>query len=424
MFNQAELRKRPTYNELIQEIEEDVRIVLPDRRAKFLRDSPYLSYLDNETYLEIEDQQKKMAMQQQTEQTIRQVASSSGQTASVVRAQNRSEAKQATRGFLSSLYSRASPQKAQTADPDDFFSPSSPSGEPQIAGAISMVSPELKSVLNESEPKPLNLASLFSDVADAQPHEQLAEQLTQNLGQISKAMNGGGSASSSSAAAAMDESAPMEDDKSGIKRKDKVASEDTRSPPRARAKGMAKQTPDSKAQLRTIIDASTQTLTGREIQSLTANVNNGFEIPAAIQNSVSKGKLDELKAMQLEKEYENLMADLAQEGGYADMKSDVAGKKAPKPPKGGERAVKTDKFKKDYKPPDLKRKVNPKTGFVEMGTDMDKSTAKSHWNTKGIGYIKDQLELRGFKIPNAQLTGANKLKKKDLLGMLYRHDKI
>ena len=70
MFNQQELRKRPTYNELIQEIEEDVRIVLPDRRAKFLRDSPYLSYLDNETYMEIEDQQKQIGIQQQTEQSI------------------------------------------------------------------------------------------------------------------------------------------------------------------------------------------------------------------------------------------------------------------------------------------------------------------------------------------------------------------
>ena len=277
--------------------------------------------------MEIEDQQKQIGIQQQTEQSIRQQAASSGQTASVLRAQNRSEAKQATRGVLSGIYTRASPQKAQPEDPDDFFSPSSPSGEPNIPGAISMVSPELKSILNESEPKPLNLARLFSGVADAQPHEQLTEQLTQNLGQISKAINGGGSASSSSAAAAMDESVPMEDDKSGTKRKDKVASEDMRSPPRARAKGMAKQTPDSKAQLRTIIDASPQTLTGREIQSLTANVNNGFEIPEAIQNSVNKGKLDELKAMQLEKEYENLMADLAQEGGYADMKSDVAGKK-------------------------------------------------------------------------------------------------
>ena len=74
MFNQSELRRRPTYNELIQEISEDYTVVFPDRRAKFLRDSPYLSYLDNETYLEVEDQQKQLGIQQQTEQTIRQEA--------------------------------------------------------------------------------------------------------------------------------------------------------------------------------------------------------------------------------------------------------------------------------------------------------------------------------------------------------------
>ena len=51
------------------------------------------------------------------------------------------------------------------------------------------------------------------------------------------------------------------------------------------------------------------------------------------------------------------------------MKSDVAGKKAPKPPKGGERAVKTDKFKKDYKPPEATTgRLNPTTGFVDQGT--------------------------------------------------------
>ena len=119
------------------------------------------------------------------------------------------------------------------------------------------------------------------------------------------------------------------------------------------------------------------------------------------------------------------MADLAQEGGYADMKSDVAGKKAPTSPKGRERAVKSDKFKKDYKPPEAtKRRLNPTTGFLDQGTEIDKSTAKSHWNSKGIGYIVDQLSLRGFKIPSTQLTGKNKLLKKDLLGMLYKHDKI
>ena len=329
MFNQAELRRRPTYNELIQEIEEDVRIVLPNRKAKFLRDSPYLSYLDNETYLEVEDQQKQIAIQQQTEQSIRQEAAATGQTASVLRAVS-------TRTGTGGDYLVAGrPSQTKTADPDDFFSPSSPSGEPNIPGSMSMATPELKAALNQSEPKPLNLSSLFADIADEQPHEQLVDQLTQNLGQISKKINGGGgepassssaaatsgSASSSSAAAvAMDESTAMEDDKTGIKRKDKIVSEDTKSPAKtkAKAKGMAKQSPNSKAQLRAIIDAVHENrllaLPGTAVQSLTANLSNGFDIPKAIENSVSKGKLDPVQAMQLEKEYENLRGRFSERG--------------------------------------------------------------------------------------------------------------
>ena len=85
MINKEGLRERPSYNELVNEIATDQKIKLPDRRAKFMRDSPYLSFLDNETYLEMEDQQQKLNAQQQAQQTIQQVASSSGQTASVLR---------------------------------------------------------------------------------------------------------------------------------------------------------------------------------------------------------------------------------------------------------------------------------------------------------------------------------------------------
>ena len=77
---------------------------------------------------------------------------------------------------------------------------------------------------------------------------------------------------------------------------------------------MAKQTPDNKAQLRTIINASPQQLTGQAVLSLTANVNNGFDISTAIENSVSKGKLDAVQGMHLEKECEKLMAELAAQG--------------------------------------------------------------------------------------------------------------
>ena len=87
MINKDGLRQKPSYNELVDEIATDQKIKLPDRRAKFMRDSPYLSFLDNETYLEMEDQQNKLNAQQQAQQTIQQVASSSGQTASVLRSQ-------------------------------------------------------------------------------------------------------------------------------------------------------------------------------------------------------------------------------------------------------------------------------------------------------------------------------------------------
>ena len=59
MINKEGLRQRPSYNQLVDEIAVDKKIKLPDRRAKFMRDSPYLSFLDNETYLEMEDQQQQ-----------------------------------------------------------------------------------------------------------------------------------------------------------------------------------------------------------------------------------------------------------------------------------------------------------------------------------------------------------------------------
>jgi len=42
------LRERPTYNELIEDIQLDEKIKLPNRQAKFIRESPYLGFLDGE----------------------------------------------------------------------------------------------------------------------------------------------------------------------------------------------------------------------------------------------------------------------------------------------------------------------------------------------------------------------------------------
>ena len=79
------LRKKPTYNELIEEIQLDEKIKLPNRQAMFLRNSPYLSFLDGETLTDMNAQQEKADKQAQVEHTIRQQAGETGGTASVFR---------------------------------------------------------------------------------------------------------------------------------------------------------------------------------------------------------------------------------------------------------------------------------------------------------------------------------------------------
>ena len=78
------LRKRPTYNELINYIERDIKIKLPNRDATFLRNSPYMTQLDNfvDTDHETKVNNNTIATQQANNN-----ASASGQTASVLRSQ-------------------------------------------------------------------------------------------------------------------------------------------------------------------------------------------------------------------------------------------------------------------------------------------------------------------------------------------------
>ena len=87
----------------------------------------------------------------------------------------------------------------------------------------------------------------------------------------------------------------------------------------------------------------------------------------------------------------------------------VKGKPAPKPtPATG---VKPN--------PAFQKKPQPRQ---QHGTELDTSTDKKYWATKGIGYLKDQLDKRGIRINPAKLRGKNALNKGDLLKMLYRHD--
>ena len=112
--NTSGLRQRPTYNELIEEIQLDEKIRLPNRQAKFIRESPYLSFLDGENYEEMMTQQENAQKHVQAEHVIIQQATSGSETASEIRIQK--EMKDASSQVERLLKSSGT----QTDRPDDM----------------------------------------------------------------------------------------------------------------------------------------------------------------------------------------------------------------------------------------------------------------------------------------------------------------
>lgn len=82
------LRKRETYDEIIDYLQNDQEIIrYPDRFARRIREHPYLTQLDGEGLMEMEDQQAEREKQLEREHQMRKIANASGTSASNVRAQ-------------------------------------------------------------------------------------------------------------------------------------------------------------------------------------------------------------------------------------------------------------------------------------------------------------------------------------------------
>ena len=65
------LRKKDTYEELINYLLTDQDVVrYPDRRAKQLRESPYLTQLDGEGLGEMQDHQERQFREEQKQNVI------------------------------------------------------------------------------------------------------------------------------------------------------------------------------------------------------------------------------------------------------------------------------------------------------------------------------------------------------------------
>ena len=76
----SNLRQKPTYSQLINEVETDYKLKLPDRKAKFTRDSPYLAFLDREIYTDMAEQQEREAKNRLVQNIIRNQSSKNRDT--------------------------------------------------------------------------------------------------------------------------------------------------------------------------------------------------------------------------------------------------------------------------------------------------------------------------------------------------------
>jgi hypothetical protein len=79
MFNG--LRKRPTYEDISQEINPDkTKVIYPNRDAKFLREDPRMTAMDGVGFFEsMKDQEEATIREQRKETTMRQMATDSGE---------------------------------------------------------------------------------------------------------------------------------------------------------------------------------------------------------------------------------------------------------------------------------------------------------------------------------------------------------
>ena len=87
MLKYPGLKKRPTYNELINYLgEHQEKIKYPNRDATFIRNSPYLSQFDGDSVLDLQEQENAITKGKLMEETVKKLATEHKETASAIRA--------------------------------------------------------------------------------------------------------------------------------------------------------------------------------------------------------------------------------------------------------------------------------------------------------------------------------------------------
>ena len=89
-YDKVYLRKRPQYDEMIDEIElKQPKLKYPNRVAQFMRNSPYLSQFDgDQSFINMEEQESNIAKEQMLQQAMKLLASRNGLTHSLLQARS------------------------------------------------------------------------------------------------------------------------------------------------------------------------------------------------------------------------------------------------------------------------------------------------------------------------------------------------
>ena len=394
------LHKRPTYNELIEEIQLDEKIKLPNRQAKFLRESPYLSFLDGESYTDMMGQQQQADKHIQVEHAIReQAGSSSSASASELRGINEATGRR-----------------------------------DQVENMLSPVNVDDDS--GKTKLRPVNFIPDDSGETKLRPVNFIPDDPGKKQG-ASGAVGVGGT---------------WDPDEGWRPQPDPLT--EWYMAPTAKAMSSQPHLPDDfglPARVPTELKRHESSVSN--ISSIISNhlgdVPHGNLIHTLMRGTGRSDPFEQTsgkksRGRSVEDEYEDLMKDVAPnarlEKEYEDLMKDVGGSvpKSGKPnifssnpsqanvkpssTTAASQVKPNPKFVKPKPVPPPPPTTNP--GFVGHGTKLDQNTNKTYWKNKGMGYLKDQLELRGYKLPNSKLKGKAALNKGDLLKMIYKHDKI
>ena len=81
------LRQRPTYDEVIDYLDlHQEKIEYPDRRATFLRNSPQLTQFDNDSWIDLDEQERKIMEGQMRDIEMKKLMHNSNKTHSETKA--------------------------------------------------------------------------------------------------------------------------------------------------------------------------------------------------------------------------------------------------------------------------------------------------------------------------------------------------